>query len=112
MDGGIVEGFTSTLILAKTLVHPLRNNESTRAAAFRNLILSSPHMTAVPLSAAIAERAAQLRAHLNLRTPDAIQLPTAIQSQCDAFLTNDDKLNRVQTIPVIVVHELDVEEGD
>ncbi|WP_225896572.1 type II toxin-antitoxin system VapC family toxin [Amazonocrinis nigriterrae] len=41
---------------------------------------------------AIAETAAQLRADSNLRTPDAIQIATAIRAGASFFVTNDARL--------------------
>jgi hypothetical protein len=43
----------------------------------------------------VAERAAELRARYNLRTPDALQVATALVRRCEAFLTNDARLKRV-----------------
>lgn len=41
-------------------------------------------------------RAAQLRADSpNVKTPDAIQLATALHYGCDEFWTNDDRLAKV-----------------
>ncbi|WP_273698707.1 PIN domain-containing protein [Syntrophothermus sp.] len=44
------------------------------------------------LTLPIAVRSAQIRAEYRLRTPDAIQLATAIESQATLFVTNDLKL--------------------
>lgn len=54
----------------------------------------------LPLNAAVFERATSLRAHLNLRTPDALHLAVAIVSGCDVFLTNDRSLSRCTEIRV------------
>jgi uncharacterized protein len=39
-------------------------------------------------------QAAELRARFGLRTPDALHLACAQYHRCDAFWTNDDRLNR------------------
>ena len=106
ISDGKVAGFTSTISLSETLVHPFRNADATKENAFRNLLLHSRGMTTVAVTAEIAETAARLRANYTLRTPDAVQIATAIHSQCDIFLTNDDRLKRVQEIEIIVVSEL------
>jgi len=54
----------------------------------------------------IAERAADLRARYNLRTPDAIHIATAIVAGCDAFLTNDLALRRVTELRVLTLSTL------
>jgi predicted nucleic acid-binding protein len=108
IDRGVLEACTSTITLPETLVHPLRNGDAPRAAAFRNLLLATQGITTVPLSVTIAERTARLRADFNLRTPDAVQIATALLSGCQAFLTNDERLKRVTEIQVLVIGELEI----
>ena len=55
---------------------------------------------------ALAIKAAELRAKYNLRTPDAIQLATAIEYNADYFLTNDLRLKSVVEVNSIVLSEL------
>lgn len=72
-------------------------------------MLDQDHLITVPISVAIAEIAAQLRATQNLRTPDAIQLATARQQGATFFLTNDIHLATVSNLEVLV---LDTIQGD
>jgi predicted nucleic acid-binding protein len=60
----------------------------------------------VPLSADIAQEAAALRASHHLRTPDAIQLATAIRSGAASFLTNDHRLPAVSGLKMLVLNQL------
>ncbi|GAA4301037.1 type II toxin-antitoxin system VapC family toxin [Compostibacter hankyongensis] len=55
----------------------------------------------------IAEKAAALRARYNLRTPDALQLATAIEYKADYFLTNDVRLTAVREIQSITLNDLE-----
>ena len=55
------------------------------------------------LNAAVFEKATELRAGLNLRTPDALHLAVAINNGCDVFLTNDRTLTRCTDIRVQVL---------
>lgn len=71
---------------------------------------NTSQITIWPVSVAIAERAAHLRAQYRLRTPDAIHIATAMIAGCDAFLTNDLNLKRVQEIRVLVLEELETGE--
>lgn len=48
----------------------------------------------VDVSAAIIEKATELRARYRLKTPDAIHLATAIDVDADLFLTGDADLQR------------------
>ncbi len=49
-------------------------------------------MTLVELSSAVLRTAAELRAELGVRTPDAIQLAAAVHGGCCLLLTNDRRL--------------------
>ncbi|MDQ7051522.1 MAG: hypothetical protein Q9P14_00950 [candidate division KSB1 bacterium] len=41
-----------------------------------------------------------------MRMPDALQLAAAIANDCDAFLTNDTRLQKVSDIKVVLLNEL------
>jgi len=58
------------------------------------------------LDEGIAEVAAALRARHNIRTPDAIQLATAIRAGASWFLTNDAELANLPEIYVVVLKQL------
>jgi predicted nucleic acid-binding protein len=97
---------TSFVTLIEVLVHPLREGRPELAEEYRNILLQSPAMTAIPLDEGIAEEAAGLRARHNLRTPDAIQLATAVRSGASWFVTNDAQLAGVSEISVLVLNQL------
>lgn len=97
---------TSFITLVEVLVHPLREGRPELAEEYRNILLQSTEITAIPLDEGIAEEAAKLRARHNLRTPDAIQLATAIRSGASWFLTNDANLAAVPGISVQILQNL------
>jgi predicted nucleic acid-binding protein len=49
--------------------------------------------------------AARIRATTSVRTPDALQLATAMLTNCTAFLTNDGRLRAIGGIKVLRLHE-------
>jgi predicted nucleic acid-binding protein len=104
-QGGLV-AVTSPITLAERLVHPYRRGLTHLRDQFFDLVVNGPHTEFVPLDAAIADRAASLRAEHNLTLADALQLGTAMQSNCEGFLTNDLALERVAGIKVIVLERL------
>ncbi len=99
---------TSTITLTEVLVVPFSQKQTHYERQYRNMLLRTERIMSVPVNASIAEVAAQLRANYRLRTPDAIQIATAIESGCDAFLTNDLGLPRVTEISVLVLDELEL----
>jgi len=104
-DGAII-GVTSVITLTEVLVHPLRQGRRELQHEYRDPLLQSANFEIVPLDVATAERAADLRARYNVRTPDALQLAAALAVGCDAFLTNDASLKRVTELKVLVMDEL------
>ncbi len=106
MSQGEFQVVTSTLTLTEVLVHPLRSGNIELAKQYRNVVLDQENLITMPVSIEIAEVAAQLRATQNLRTPDAIQLATAMQGGATFFLTNDARLAAISDLEVLVLDTL------
>ncbi len=96
-------GVTSIVTLIEVNTLPLRSKRQDLVKTYTDALLNSPSVSAYPLNARIAKRAAELRAKFNLRTPDAIQIATAIIAKADAFITNDERLKKVNDITVLIV---------
>lgn len=97
---------TSIITLVEVMVLPIRLNRSDLVSIYTAALLATSNVATYPVDAAIARKAADLRAKLNLRTPDAIQVATAIVAGAEAFVTNDERLRRVQDIPILVIGDL------
>lgn len=95
---------TSIVIVPEVMVYPLRNRQTALIQAYRQFF--TEYLPLVPVTGAIAEIAARLRADYNLRTPDALQIATAIDRKAPFFLTNDDQLPRVTEVEVLVLSEM------
>lgn len=105
-EAGQIRLATSVLTLTEVLSQPLEKQAPGIAEAYRAVLLESPELSLLPVDLAIAERAAQLRAIYRLKTADALQIATALQSGCEAFLTNDLELRRVREISVLCLRDL------
>lgn len=103
---GSITAYTSLVTLTETLPLPLRNGDAVLEAVYRNLLLSTTGITALPLDQSIALLAADLRARYGLKTPDALQVATAITAGCEAFLTGDKGLRRVTELRILVLDDL------
>ena len=88
------------------LVHPLRNGNAQLAQQYQNILLNQDNFTTFSVSAEIAKLAAEVRATSNLRTPDAIQIATAIIKGADFVLTNDISWRNLPHLQVIVLDEI------
>ena len=86
---------TSTLTLLELLVVPMRQENKHLVQKYRALlqdILSEP---LIPLTEAVSEIAAEIRGVNGFKTPDSIQLATALYSGADIFYTNDKRLSKL-----------------
>ena len=106
IDAGLIAGHTSVVTLVEVLTHPKRTRDVVQEGHFRSILLNNDYLTVRDTTPLIAERAADLRARYNLRTPDAIQIATALVAGCEAFLTNDLDLRRVADLRVLVLGTL------
>ena len=73
---------------------------------FYALLSTYPNLDWMDLTLDIADRAAQLRVDYNLRTPDAVQLATALDSGATGFISNDKLFKRATGLDVILLDDL------
>lgn len=106
VERGEVEVVTSTLTLAEVLVHPYRHGNQALVHEYSDILLRARNFTTLPVSPEIAAEAARLRAIHGIRTPDAIQLAAAHESQAVAFLTNDEDLEKAARMQMLVLKRM------
>ena len=83
-------------------VGPLRSGDMTLISEY-DAFFAAPGIEVVGLTAAVCDRAAELRARYGFKTPDALHLAAAIVHGCDRFLTNDTRLNACTDIAIDVM---------
>lgn len=105
-EEGTVAGVTSVLTLLELLVKPLMDDHTQAVADYKELLTTFPNLTLAPVNEIIADRAAALRARYGLRTPDAIQIATAIWAGAGMLVTNDRALARVREVTILTLEEL------
>lgn len=106
VDRGDLRIVTSTITLLEVLVHPLRKGDTTLAEQYQEILLRSPHVLVSSVTPPIARRAAELRAAFSLKTPDAIQLATAVEHSAAAFLTNDRRMPTLTEVELLLLDDL------
>jgi predicted nucleic acid-binding protein len=92
----------SDLTRLECKVGALKRRDTVVLATF-DKFFARPDVSIVPLPPAAFDLAANLRADLNLKTPDALHIAGAIQAGCDRFLTSDHRLNRCTKITIEVL---------
>jgi predicted nucleic acid-binding protein len=89
LDQGKFQLVTSTITLLEVLIHTLRQGNTALAQQYEQLLHNTRNVQIVAVSSIIAQTAARIRATYNLRTPDAIQIATAIEQGSTFLVTND-----------------------
>ncbi len=100
---GKITGVTSSLTLLEILVQPYRVGNAPLAEQYEAFLTRSFGLRCKEITSAILRAAAQLRAAYNIKTPDAIQLATALVANCSVYLTNDRDLPPVPEIRILQV---------
>lgn len=108
VDNNEIIGITSVISLCEVLVHSIRNQNINLKNRYYDILRSSPNFFTENIDSSTAEIAAKLQAKYNLRTPDTLQIATALQNSCDAFLSNDKDLKRVQELQILILDELEL----
>jgi predicted nucleic acid-binding protein len=104
---GKISVVTSIVTLLEILVYPFQLGNAELAYQYRDILLNSKGLTTIPLTPEIAEGAARLRStYHKIRTPDAIQMATAINANASFFLTNDARLPSLSNLTTLQLDEL------
>jgi predicted nucleic acid-binding protein len=106
LDAGTQQVVTSELTVLEVLVKPLRDGDLALADLYRQVLLATTNLFCRPISLAVLERAALIRAQQRLRAPDAIHAAEALESGCSIFVTNDPDFSRVPGLSVAVLGDI------
>ena len=97
---------TSVITLIEVLIHPMRKNKMTLVQKYQDILRHSSTIELFDINTEVSILAAKYRAKYGLRTPDAIQMATAVDAGAGFFLTNDLKLKNVNEIEVLILDEI------
>lgn len=104
-----IEIRTSVITLTETLMKPIQVSDQSLIDTYHELLTETDYIQLISVTPDLAAKAAHLRARYNLRTPDALHVASAIESGCNAFLTNDLGLKRVTELRMLVLDELELD---
>lgn len=93
---------TSWLTRLECRSKPLQLGDQVVLARY-DVFFAGTELVLVQLSTAVIERATELRAKYNLKTPDALHYATAVEAGATVFLTWDFDLARCVEVPVELV---------
>lgn len=100
------QAITSIITYIELTTHPARQGKSKLVRKYRDFLSNSENLSIFPLDMDIADHAVTMRAQYHFKTPDAIQLGTAVACGADYILTNDKDWRRFEEIPVVMVGDL------
>ena len=106
VDRGEIKAFSSYLTLLEVLVRPLEEGRLDLVEEYKKILLNAEGFQLFPINGEIAERGAEIRAHYRFRTPDAVQLATALCKNASVFVTNDRELKKFDQVKVLLLEEL------
>jgi len=95
----------SELLIVEVLVKPLREQDDELCDLFRTLLFDSLEVRLIPTTRAIWESAADLRARLDFKTPDAIHAASALAVKSRLLVTNDPHFRRLKDPPVVILSD-------
>jgi len=106
LENGKNTGITSFLTLMEILVKPKMEGLLQVARDYEYLLTTFPNLTFYEMGSDVAQKASDLRATDRIKSPDAIQLATAILYGATAFITNDKIFERVKGIDILILDKL------
>ncbi len=97
---------SSDLALLEALVKPLQLGDTVLVQLYRDLLTASQETRLIPISRAVIEAAARLRATTGIKTPDAIHAASALGEGVARFVSNDPVYRRIPGLPVTILDDL------
>ena len=97
------EIITSTLSLGEVLVKPYKEDRQELIKAYEAVF---SEIELIPASKDVTREFARLRAKNNVKSPDALQVASAIIGGAGIFITNDERLSKVSS-PDLQIYSLD-----
>ena len=91
-----IRGSLSAISITEFVTKPLADGKVIVVEYFKQF-LSALSIQVLAVTYEIAERAGKLRSQYpSIRTPDALIVATALESDCDVFVTNDKNLKKLE----------------
>ncbi|MBI3353954.1 MAG: PIN domain-containing protein [Nitrospirae bacterium] len=105
LEKGDIQVCTSSITLLEILVQPYRLKNDDLVLKFYSLLTTYPNIKWIDLTLSIADLAAKLRAEYRLKTPDSIQVASAISHGATGFICNDKAFKMIKEIECMVIDE-------
>lgn len=98
-----IRGFLSAISVTEFVAKPLGTQKVIDVEGFKQFLVSLP-IQVLGINYEIAERAGKLRSQYpSVPTPDALIVATALENDCDVFVTNDKRLKKLEVYGLTVI---------
>ena len=100
------QAITSVITYIELTTHPARLGQHQLIRKYRDYLTNSENISLFPIDLNIADHVVTVRSQYGFKTPDAVQLGTAVACGADYILTNDTAWLRFKEVKVFLVQEL------
>lgn len=100
------QAITSIITYIELTTLPARQGKKQLVRKYRDYLSNSENISIFSLDMDIADHAVEFRSQYNLKTPDAVQLGTAVACGADYILTNDRDWRRIKEIQVVMIKDI------
>lgn len=100
------QAITSIITYIELTTHPARLGKGQLVRKYRDYLTNSDNISLFPLNIDIADHVVEMRAKYNFKTPNAIQLGTAVACGADYIITNDQTWQKFEEVKVYLVRDL------
>lgn len=104
-EQGLSEAITSVVSFAEVLVKPLAMARADLVERYKDFFARTKYFHISTITSRIGERAAELRARLGIRLPDAFQIAASLEMGATHFITNDHALRKVTELRILVLND-------
>ena len=101
-----IQMVTSLITYTEIITKPMKDGKSKLMEKYRAYFTGSKNLSLLPFTIQCAEETARVRCKYNLKTPDAMQVASAISCGADCIITNDASWNRIKEIPIFYLEDL------
>lgn len=105
-ESGNKQMVTSLITYTEIITKPVKDGNRKLMEKYRTYFTGSKNLSLLPFTVQCAEETARIRCTYNLKTPDAMQVASAISSGADCIITNDSSWKRITEIPVYTLDDL------
>jgi len=106
IESGRLKAVTSYVTLLEILVNPFKKGDRKAVSDYSDLLTTFPNLQFIPLNKEASEMAASLRAKYSIKTPDAIQIATAVITGSSFYITNDASLRKVDEVRIMLLKDM------